>query len=81
MDPNTNMFQASKEWISDVHMCDILPLEDVVQPCPLVPKFGTAVAALKVRVSQEIDMHNALEILDNCSINLFHSKSTYQTVF
>ena len=80
-DPDINMFMASKEWRGEDRACDIVPLEDIVQPCPLVPRFGTTVAALEIKMGQEIDMHNALDVLEDFWINSFHSKSTYQTVF
>lgn len=80
-DPAINMFLASKEWIEDVRACDIIPLEDIVQPCPLVPKFGASTAALEVKVGEGINMFNVMDVVDQFWINPFHSKFTYQTVF
>ena len=35
-DPDINMFMASNEWRGENRACDIVPLEDVVQPYPSV---------------------------------------------
>ncbi|KAF8574308.1 hypothetical protein K439DRAFT_1624428 [Ramaria rubella] len=53
----------------------IVPLEWIVQPCPLVPRFPKDVTDLY------FDEHTCLEKHDRFFINSFHDQATYQIVF
>lgn len=53
----------------------VMPLENIVQPCPLTPQFGYA--------ADELDVTNddCLELCDKFWINSFHNQHTYQSVY
>jgi hypothetical protein len=53
----------------------IVSLDDIVQPAPLVPRFGLLAADLQVSNDDCIDG------CDKFYINCFHSAHTYQTIW
>ncbi|KZV89151.1 hypothetical protein EXIGLDRAFT_618492 [Exidia glandulosa HHB12029] len=56
-------------------ICTIIPLDSIVQPCPLTPQFGKRANDLQVTID---------DCLDKCNlfwINSFHSNHTYETVY
>jgi len=53
----------------------VVPLEWILQPCPLVPKFPKDISTL------DFDEHTCLEKHDTFFVNSFHDQATYQTIF
>ncbi|KAF8578500.1 hypothetical protein K439DRAFT_1621296 [Ramaria rubella] len=82
-DPDTNMFLVKKERASDgsgTRIGGIIELEDIVQPCPLSPKFGENAQNLDQPGAQVTGL-NCLDLVETFRINPFHSKPGYQTIF
>ena len=81
-DPDINMFTATKARDKNGQLeSDIIYLEDIVQPCPLIPKFGESVAVLERKIGISLNCTNILEFTEEFWVNSFHSKATYQTVY
>jgi hypothetical protein len=55
----------------------VIELENIVQPCYLLPRFAKQAREL----GQNINGDNVLDIVDNWWINSFHDQATYQTIF
>ena len=53
----------------------IVPLEDIVQPAPLTPRF--AMEADQLHVTND----SCIDECDQFWVNSFHSKHTYQTIW
>lgn len=53
----------------------IIPLDSIVQPCPLTPRFGKKADELGVLND------NCLEKCNKFWINSFHTQHTYQSVY
>jgi hypothetical protein len=56
-------------------MAYILPLDDIVQAAPLVPRFTRKALEL------DVDNDNCLDACDKFWINCFHSAHSYQTLY
>jgi len=81
-DPDNDMYSATKARERDgSRKVDIIFIEDIVQPCPLVPKFGRKASSLERQTQKAISAENCLEVVEEFWINSFHTKETYQTVY
>ncbi|KAF8517066.1 hypothetical protein BU17DRAFT_50234, partial [Hysterangium stoloniferum] len=81
IDQDTNMFSVKKLYDDKGNRKGgIIEVEDIVQPCPLSPKFGQKAANLDP-IGIQITGENCIENVETFWINSFHTKSTYQTVF
>jgi hypothetical protein len=79
---STNMFTVEKvKETREQPAYDIIKLDRVVQPCPLVPDFTPNVATLEKRLQGNITSTNCLDVLTKFWINSFHTKSGYQTIY
>ena len=72
IDAATQFFPVDR---SPTRACIVAPLEQVVQPCPLTPRFGEHASELNVTND------NCLDTCDRFFVNSFHSKHNHQTVY
>jgi len=81
-DSDIDMFYVQKAYNRQGRpQTDIVPLDSIVQPCPLAPQFGRIAAKLDPSPSNPINGTTCISNLTKFWINSFHSKATYQSIF
>jgi hypothetical protein len=74
--PVTQFFKVNRKFAADSSQhTQFVKLEDIVQYCPLVPRFSTQATDL------EVDNDSCIEKCNRFWVNTFHSGHTYKTVF
>jgi hypothetical protein len=57
----------------------VIDLEDIIQPCPLTPRFGKY--AEEIVPNEAINGDNCMELCDKFYVNCFHDQLAYQTLW
>jgi hypothetical protein len=76
----SQLFRVNRRYNKDdERMGEVIDLEDIIQPCPLTPRFS--VHAEDIVPDEEIDGDNCLDMCDKFYVNCFQDQLAYQTLW